>query len=261
MKELLGQNWNASKALKAVMIAQCAIAGLVVFSDMLQGAFSRSGATDREVQTTEVPVTPGDQRRQFTPNRLPSAAPNAPEFRTDGAVPRRLEFEAVQIEGYGDALRITGTIAEGDGARFDEWLSARETPPSVISLHSPGGLVWESLQIGRSIRAAELNTLVAAGDSCFSACPYILAGGAQRNVSRGAFVGVHQHYFDENTYLPAFLMVADIQAGQGEVMAYLNEMGIDLLLMSKAMLTPPDDVYILVPDELTTFALATTLTD
>jgi hypothetical protein len=261
MKEFLGPNWTATKALKAVMIAQCALAGLVVVSDMLQGAFARPGATDREVQTTEVPVTPGDQMRQFTPNRLPNGAPDAPDFRTDGAVPRRLEFKTVQIEGYGDALRITGTIAEGDGARFEEWLSARETPPSVISLHSPGGSVWESLQIGRSIRAAELNTLVVAGDSCFSACPYILAGGAQRDVSRRAFVGVHQHYFDENTYLPAFLLVADIQSGQGEVMAYLNEMGIDLLLMSKGMMTPPDDVYILVPDELTTFALATTLTD
>ena len=119
----------------------------------------------------------------------------------------------------------------------------------------------DALQIGQTVRTSGLPVIVAAGASCFSACPYILAGGTQRDVSRQAFVGVHQHYFGENTYLPAFLLVSDIQAGQGKVMAYLDAMGVDPMIMSKAMMTPPDDIYILIPEELESFKLATRLLD
>jgi hypothetical protein len=97
--------------------------------------------------------------------------------------------------------------------------------------------------------------------ACLSACPYILAGGVERTVSRSALVGVHQHYFGENTVLPAFLAVEDIQRGQAAVMAYLDEMGIDPLLSARAMQTPPQDIYILVEDELEGFALATAFVD
>lgn len=261
MKGAAFKGWGAAKSLKAMLAAQCALAALVVISDMMGNWSGPFPSPARVAPTTEVPVTPGDQMRQFRPSRLPTTTQPGTNAPADEVVPRRLNFEIVQIDGYGDVLRITGEIASGDGARFDDWLGSRETPPKVVSLHSPGGSVWDALQIGRAIRTAELSTLISAGDSCFSACPYVLAGGAQRDVSRRAFVGVHQHYFGENTYLPAFLLVSDIQAGQGEVMTYLDEMGIDLLLMSKAMMTPPDDVYILVPDELTGFALATTLID
>jgi hypothetical protein len=44
--------------------------------------------------------------------------------------------------------------------------------------------------------------------------------------------------------------VEDIQAGQGEVMLYLDAMGIDPLVMRHALITPPDEIYILVPQEL-----------
>ena len=33
-------------------------------------------------------------------------------------------------------------------------------------------------------------------------------------------------------------------------MTYLDEMGIDPLVMQHAMSTPPDEIYILLPDEL-----------
>ena len=55
--------------------------------------------------------------------------------------------------------------------------------------------------------------------------------------------------------------MSDIQSGQAQVMTYLNEMGIDPLLMAKALMTPPDDIYVLVPEELEAFRLATIVTD
>lgn len=165
------------------------------------------------------------------------------------------------LGGYEDAVLITGAIADGDAERLDEWLKAQETPPKAFALHSPGGAVDEALRIGRIIRTTGLPVMVTIGASCFSACPYILAGGLTREVSLQALVGVHQHYFGTNTYLPAFLLVSDIQVGQGEVMAYLAEMGIDPLIMVKALITPPDDIYILLPEELKGFRLSTSLTE
>ena len=89
----------------------------------------------------------------------------------------------------------------------------------------------------------------------------MLAAGTERQVSRKALVGVHQHYFGENTLLPAFVAVQSIQHGQGEVLDYLDAMGIDLRLSAKAMQTSPDNIYILLEEELTGFALATEMLD
>ena len=63
-------------------------------------------------------------------------------------------------------------------------------------------------------------------------------------------MGLHQHYFGENTLLPAYLAVEDIQRGQADVMRFLSDMGIDLLVMQHALSTPPDEIYILLPEEL-----------
>jgi hypothetical protein len=89
-----------------------------------------------------------------------------------------------------------------------------------------------------------------AGEICLSACPYMLAGGATREIAPEALVGVHQHYFGENTLLPAYLAVEDIQRGQADVMTFLDDMGIDPLIMQHALSTPPDEIYILLPAEL-----------
>jgi len=96
-----------------------------------------------------------------------------------------------------------------------------------------------------------------AGDICLSACPYILASGSTRNIHDDAQVGVHQHYFGTNSALPAFLAVEDIQRGQGEVMTYLHDMGVDPLIMRHALVTPPDEIYVLLPEQLTTYKMDT----
>jgi hypothetical protein len=80
-------------------------------------------------------------------------------------------------------------------------------------------------------------------------------------VSAEAYVGVHQHYFGENTALPAFLAVEDIQRGQGEVMSYLIEMGVDPALMQHALVTPPEAIYVFVVEELADYSLATEVMD
>lgn len=197
------------------------------------------------------PVRPGDQTRRYRPRELPERRPGLPFEMPDG-MPSRLSFDL-----DGEVLRLTGQIAEGDGARFAEELTRLAPPPATVALLSPGGSVMDALAIGRAIRAAGIDTVVEEGAACFSACPYVLAGGVERQVHRAAQVGVHQHYFGENTYLPAFVAVEDIQRGQGEVMAYLDTMGVSPLVMRHGLETPPDEIYILLPEELAGYDLAT----
>ncbi len=203
-------------------------------------------------QMTE-PLRPGDQTRRFNPAQLPEreASPNSRPLPNTGDMPSRLMFEAIQWEGR-DAVTMTGQIQAGDAARFTEFLDRNDTP-EVVYLNSPGGSVTDALVIGQAIRDMEAETAMSDADICLSACPYILAAGTSRDIPDGAWVGVHQHYFGENIALPAFLAVEDIQRGQGDVMRYLDTMGINPLVMQHALVTPPDEIYILTQDELRTY--------
>ena len=201
------------------------------------------------------PVGPGDQRRRFDPRDITfrTPAPNTRPVPSTQDMPTRLDFTSGDI-GDRPALTLTGTIAPGDGARFADWVETH-TRPEIVFLNSPGGSVTDAIDIGRQLRGMQIETAMTDSDICLSACPYILAGGVIRDIAPGAMVGVHQHYFGENIALPAFLAVEDIQRGQGEVMGYLIEMGIDPAMMEPALLTPPDEIYVLLPEELERFGL------
>lgn len=203
------------------------------------------------------PFSPGDQTRRFRPGDLAprDAAPGSRPLPVPQDMPSRLLFEMTDWEDA-PALVLTGTISPGDVERFTDFMIARDAPEHVF-VNSPGGSVGDALAIGRALRAMEVKTRMSSADICLSACPYLLAAGVQRSVDEGALVGVHQHFFGENTALPAFLAVEDIQRGQGEVMAYLVEMGVDPRLMQPALVTPPDEIYLLTPEELAEFALVT----
>lgn len=202
------------------------------------------------------PVAPGDQTRQFRPDRIAPrpAAPGTRPLPPTDAMPSRLLAERAEWNGT-PALLLTGQIAPGDADRLRRELDL--VAPVTVILNSSGGSVGDALELGRWLRAAGADTALTPSDICLSACPYILAGGVQRSVAPGAWVGVHQHFFDRNLALPAFLAVEDIQRGQGMVMAYLIEMGVDPAMMQAALMTPPDEIYLLLPEELARFGLIT----
>ena len=150
---------------------------------------------------------------------------------------------------------LTGQIQRGDGDRIITQIESSES--DTIVLHSPGGSVQDALDIGRAIRAAGKTVELRARDVCLSACPYMLAGGTERRVADGGRVGIHQHYFGENTLLPAFLAVQGIQRGQAEVMRYLSDMGVDPMVLVPGLETPPQSIYILTPEEMTEASLTT----
>jgi hypothetical protein len=251
---------RTGRALRLILGLQLVIALGIMAGDL----FVRLPAAlphGRPSTSPTVPVSPGDQTRRFEPQRLLTKPPaGAPAIPGSGPMPRRLAWQATEIDGI-PGVMVTGAIAPGDAARLTDYLDGLPEAPATIALNSPGGSVSDALAIGRQLRARGIETRVGSKAVCLSACPYVLAAGAERVVSREAAVGVHQHYFGQSTVLPAFLAVADIQRGQAEVLTYLHEMGIDPMLVAKAMQTDASDIYILVPQELKDFSLATELID
>ncbi|MBV7410393.1 hypothetical protein [Maritimibacter sp. DP1N21-5] len=231
------------KAMTAVIAAQVLIAGLLVVSDISAG---RTGA-----DPLTLPTPGGPSTRPYNPERRP-AMPGETET---GPMAERLE-----VSGEGPTLTLTGQIAPGDAQRIGDALATRANAGQRverINLDSTGGSVFDAIEIGETIRASGIATNVGDNAVCLSACPYMLAGGTTRSAASTARVGVHQHYFGENTILPAFMAVEDVQRGQAEVMAYLTRMGIGLGVMEHAMRTPPEQIYLLTPEELVDYAFVT----
>ncbi|WP_128255734.1 hypothetical protein [Falsirhodobacter deserti] len=229
------------KAIRAVLFAQVALAGAIVALDLL-------GAPDTAAPGLFAPPAEGPSVRPYRPDLRP-AAPGTPAMRP---MSKSLVFTAED-----GAIRVTGQIAPGDADRFVSWLDQNRLAETSVSLDSSGGSVPDGMAIGRTIRSAGYTTEVAEGSVCMSACPYMLAGGVERIVAKGGIVGVHQHYFGENTILPAFMAVKDVQRGQASVMDFLTEMGVDLRVMSYALRTPPEEIYVLDPDLMRDLRLTT----
>ena len=243
---------STKSAITGVLVLQLVIALFLMGRDIL--VVLPQLASPSQHPRFDRPVNPGDQTRRYSPKDIPLAPPGegnpARPFRSTKEMPSRIAFEVT-----GETLSLTGTIAQGDAGRFGDYLEDARDDVTRVRLNSPGGSVRDALAIGKVIRARGWNTVLDAGDICLSACPYILASGVARGVDDGAQVGVHQHYFGANTVLPAFLAVEDIQHGQGEVMSYLSEMGVDPLLMQHALKTPPDEIYVLLLEELTQYRM------
>ena len=206
------------------------------------------------------PVKPGDQRRLFEPSKSnPEIFPDRidREIKLPEEMPDRLMFDVVKLKNLGLTIIVYGSIEQGDFARFKDYYDALNKPPKNITFNSPGGSVYEALELGRFIRSKDMQSIMLPGNYCFSSCPYMFAAGNKRIAFENTALGMHQHYYDKSVILPAFMAVEDIQVGQGQTMLYLIEMDVSPSLMIYSLNTPPDEIYVLVKEELLATKLAT----
>ncbi len=165
----------------------------------------------------------------------------------------------------GGVLALTGTVDVGAAQRFSDELMVRGEYVRTIALDSPGGSVSDALAIGALIREKGFSTSVAPGALCASSCPLIFAGGTERFASRDSAVGVHQIYAAQaslplsTTIRDSSLAMADAQRTTALISRHLAAMGVDAALWLHALETPPEDLYFLSPEEMTSFQLATTI--
>lgn len=246
------RSYDTGRILRWVFGLQLVFAGVLLSSDLLR-VLPQIAFPSTAPDITQ-PLGPGDQTRRYNPADITprQARPGSRPIPVTEDMPSRLLFEFVRWENQ-PTITMTGQIAPGDAQRMADFLEDIAEIPTQAFLNSPGGSVSDALIMGRELRRLEIATAMTGTDICLSACPYMLAGGSTRTVEDGALVGVHQHYFGENTALPAFLAVEDIQRGQGDVMVYLAEMDIDPLVMQHALVTPPDEIYLLTSEELTRY--------
>lgn len=165
------------------------------------------------------------------------------------------------ISVAGDEMTLRGHIAAGDAGRVALAIAARRRagePVRRVALDSTGGSLHDALLIGRVLRHAGIETQVRDNDICFSACPYLFAGGATRVAQRQARLGVHQtsDADAEDQKSPA-IIAEQLQASEARVIGYLDEMGVGLGLLRPALATPPDRIHVLSAQELARYHLTT----
>ncbi|WP_293572731.1 hypothetical protein [Phaeobacter sp.] len=242
------------RVLRWVFAAQLGFAAVLLGTDLAQGIPNFAWPTPQP--GLDQPIRPGDQTRRYAPDWVPSVPtdPGSTPFPATGDFPDQLRFDMSDWDGQ-PVVKLTGRIAPGDSDRFREFITQTPSEFKTAFLHSPGGSVRDALAIGQLIRERAYNTEILANDLCLSACPYILAAGVERRADGSSLVGVHQHFFNQNTMMPAFFAVETIQRSQGEVIAYLDGMGVDPRLMQHALVTPADEIYVLSPEQLIQYEL------
>ena len=137
-------------------------------------------------------------------------------------------------------LLVEGTIQKGDNATLIALvnkLTTKTTRVGKVHFDSPGGDVFEAMELGRTIRRGLMMTQVTSDSRCYSACVVAFVGGVIR--APIGEIGVHSFYSKEFTGLAAF---AEASTRHNEVAArteaYLREMRIPTALLDEMQRTP-----------------------
>jgi hypothetical protein len=156
----------------------------------------------------------------------------------------------------GKTIYATGAVADGDATKLQKLIQDNDVGSGfddyAIRLNSPGGLTLEGMKIGRALRAARIQTLVAQGDSCASACALVFLGGTSRyatgigigrRLAFGAHLGFHGFRAPddsvrfENETLSLGRIVAAL------ILEYAAEMkGVDLGWLAASLNVAPEDL-------------------
>jgi hypothetical protein len=160
-------------------------------------------------------------------------------------------------------IAASGAITGDTPAAFEAFQRDNDITGLTIYLDSFGGRVLSGLRLGRAFRAAGLATsvgrtaedgifpdgrprhvLLTHGVACNSACVYALMGGEIRELSRSVRLGVHQfsgRLSVDNRAVDSSFGRDEFRFAQrrmADIAVYMQEMGIDLRLLSIISETP-----------------------
>jgi ATP-dependent protease ClpP protease subunit len=126
-----------------------------------------------------------------------------------------------------------------------------------IDVDSQGGEIFAALEIGRLMRAAGASMSVGKGDSCISACVFLLMGAIERHISDDARVGIHRPALrapQEGGPRPA-REDERIKAMSEPLVLYAQQMNVPRQIIDALMVIPPDRVKFLSASELATYGI------
>ncbi len=106
------------------------------------------------------------------------------------------DIKIIPREGdLGVFITIEGHIDINDDDKFNTIILALPTSTKkLVKLNSLGGIGIAGLIIGGAVRNYQLNTYVASGDTCTSACADIWLGGVKRYAGQSSRIGFHSAY-------------------------------------------------------------------
>jgi peptidoglycan hydrolase-like protein with peptidoglycan-binding domain len=201
-------------------------------------AWGKSYATQGQIASVYV-------ASHFTPlGSLSEPPPELTKANGTAGIPVRSAFSLP--EGQPDVILLNADITETTPADFDKALAARPDA-RIVALNSPGGSVDSALKIAFAIHKRGLTTYVPRDMGCYSACAYIFFAGADRQAQ--GELGVHQISAE----------VADLVLAQttlGDVLDALQEFGVRQQVISHMLRTPPDDMYVFTPAEISDLGIA-----
>lgn len=144
-------------------------------------------------------------------------------------------------------VTLDGEITEGD---FDALKAIIKTANNgsrivaLIRLNSPGGGILEGVKIADMIRFGKISTSVIGTSTCASACFIIFAAGNEKYANYTASIGVHGAS-DESGEETTQSNAATVSMAR-----IVKELGVPPDIIGKMVVTPPDQMVWLTPDEL-----------
>ena len=155
-------------------------------------------------------------------------------------------FYTDEIEGV---LFLDGEITNEMYGEFRRALV--ENNIHTLVLNSPGGNLYEGLQMAGTIFDRQLTTYIPEGADCASACSIMYLAGKKR-YSRGQ-LGVHQSAYSDDVSKQKDVVGKidyESQITTADIIQHLEEFGTPGFVYVKMLRTPPEDMYFFDEDEL-----------
>lgn len=143
-------------------------------------------------------------------------------------------------------LFLTGEIKAGDS--FELRRAMRDHPIDLVITASPGGNLYEGLQIAAILHDNGIGTYLPEGANCESSCANIFLGGTQRRLAGN--LGVHQFFSgapDANSAAPQSVTTAVTQYTTADIIGIMNQFDTPAFVYEKMFGTT--DIYYFVGDQ------------
>jgi hypothetical protein len=144
-------------------------------------------------------------------------------------------------------VSLVGEISDGDADTLKSIIKSANDIGRVVSairLDSPGGNLLEGSNLAGIVRFGKIATSVIGGTKCASACFIVFAAGNPKYANYNASVGVHGASDEDGR--------ETVEAGAATVsMARIvKDLGVPAPIIGKMVVTPPDSIVWLTPDDL-----------
>jgi hypothetical protein len=152
-------------------------------------------------------------------------------------------------------VTLIGEIAEGDTDALKTIIQTANSAGhlvTIIRLDSPGGNIRVGVKLADMIRFGKIATSVVGTSTCASACFIAFAAGSVKYANYAASVGVHGASDESGQE------TVQSNAATVTVARIIKELGVPPSIIGKMVITPPDEMVWLTPDDLR--SMGTTMT-